>query len=155
METELTELIAQRISTLEEDKRLLKETKETFIDTLDQQRDKFLELFNKIKPILLQVLETKGSFYNSELDLNSPHGPVIAATNQEMYVFDVRSRTVKKYRIFDYEEISSNIHLATLFEHFSFKTAYTSLVEQIDYHQNLVERINKKIDQARQELESI
>ncbi|MFE4512542.1 hypothetical protein ACFRC2_23430, partial [Bacillus subtilis] len=78
MEKELTELIAQRISTLEEDKRLLEETKEVFIDTLDQQRDKFLELFNKIKPILLQVIETKGSFYNSELDLNSPHGPVIA-----------------------------------------------------------------------------
>lgn len=49
MEKELTELIAQRISTLEEDKRLLEETKEVFIDTLDQQRDKFLELFNKIK----------------------------------------------------------------------------------------------------------
>ncbi|WP_439196619.1 hypothetical protein [Bacillus velezensis] len=155
MDKSVSQLIEEKISNLEVNYEAIEEAKQNYFRTLTLQKNKIIELADKLKPILSYIQETNGTFYNSRLDIRSDDGPVLAATDNKMYVYDFNLKLINEYRITDYQLLSKNIRWNYLLSLFSCKQIYYDLLQLVYYQENLIKKYDGLINKANESLSEI
>ncbi len=155
MDKSVSQLIEEKISNLEVNYEAIEEAKQNYFRTLTLQKNKIIELADKLKPILSYIQETNGTFYNSRLDIRSDDGSVLAATDNKMYVYDFNLKLINEYRITDYQLLSKNIRWNYLLSLFSCKQIYDDLLQLVYYQENLIKKYDGLINKANESLSEI
>nr|MDH3098826.1 hypothetical protein [Bacillus velezensis]WGD99748.1 hypothetical protein P5644_15015 [Bacillus velezensis] len=155
MDKSVSQLIEEKISNLEVNYEAIEEAKQNYFRTLTLQKNKIIELADKLKPILSYIQETNGTFYNSRLDIRSDDGPVLATTDNKMYVYDFNLKLINEYRITDYQLLSKNIRWNYLLSLFSCKQIYDDLLQLVYYQENLIKKYDGLINKANESLSEI
>lgn len=151
--SELDRKINSVIETLEESDRLFVSYKETYLNTLKQKEEKFLELAEKVKPIIDFMKSKNYAFNSTKFDCFSKEGPVIGYKDNIMFVY-AGGQYIIKQNVYNPEE-----HKPYLFQHFfsehSFTDAIEGLLSVITFHEKAIKQFQDLIDEAERELESI
>jgi hypothetical protein len=115
-----------------------------------QQEQKFLELADKLYPIITHLKKQKYPFYNEEFDATSFRGPVIGRKNNTLFIYEGEGRTVTVGEA-NGKEVEQTTLQIFLREH-SFKSAMEGLLKVTNTQNHILNKIQKKIDDMQEEL---
>jgi hypothetical protein len=144
------QIIAKSIETLEENERVLQSYKASYQSVISEQQKLFLELADKINPIIEYLKEQGYHFYNSEFDFRASNGPVIGKDNKFAYIYEGRGHLVTKYDYYNNE--SKVIVLDNFLSSNSFKLAMEALLSVTNIQSKIIKEFQDEIDKAETEL---
>jgi hypothetical protein len=138
------------IDNLEENETLIKQKREELTDIYNEQEKKFLDLFEKVKPIIIHLKNEGYHFYNDTFDCQSSNGPVIGRDNDIMFIYEGQGHLVTKYNLYTKEK--KQIPLVNFFSSNSFKLAMEALLKVVTIQNSVIDEFDMEIQKAEREL---